>query len=916
MPANKETRFADYTPPAFLVDHVDLDFDIQDKFTRVRSRLKLRRNPAAKNKKAPLVLNGEAQKLLDVKLNGKKLSPKDYQLTPRTLVIKNMPNKPHVEIENTIEPQKNTSLSGLYTAGPMLCTQCESEGFRRITYYPDRPDVLATFTVTIHADKKHYPALLSNGNRIKAGAEGKGRHFTTWKDPFPKPCYLFALVAGKLDKVSDTFVTKTRRKVRLEIYTEPGKKKETVFALPALKKAMKWDEETFGLVYDLDLYMIVAVSFFNYGAMENKGLNIFNDSCALGRPETATDSYIAYIERVVGHEYFHNWTGDRITCRDWFQISLKEGLTVFREQEFCGAMNTPALERLDTVRDLRSRQFPEDAGAMAHPIRPASYHEIDNFYTRTVYDKGAEIVRMIQTLVGRQGFLKGMKLYVKRHDGHAATCENFVAAMADANRIDLKHFMLWYSQAGTPVLDVTSRYNAKQKEFCLRVKQSCPPTPGQPKKAPLHMPFAVGLLDAKGRDLIGTRVLPLRKKQEEFVFKNIPAKPVPSLLREFSAPVRLNYSYTDGELLFLMANDSDAFNRWEAAQKLFMKYLLAEEMNHPPLVGGSKSLSDFGEGSQETPSPAKTKALLRNTKFFLPLPQGERDFSPVPPAFIDALRAVLLDKRMDAATKVLTLTLPSESEHGLALRAQGKLIDPIAVYEVRRRIVRALAAGLADTLWDVFEKLASTLKESASDGPARGQRSLKNLCLSYLAKTATHDALPLAVELVARSRNMTDKIAGLSILADTKSPMNAKMLALFEKHYKTQPSIMDHWLSVQAAARKPGVLKDVQRLLKHPAFTLNNPNRVRSLLGVFTGNPLGFHAADGSGYRFMGEMIRKVDKLNPHVGAGLAKPFLRWRDFDAKRQKLMQTELKRLGAHKGLSVNCREVVEKSLGVRG
>jgi aminopeptidase N len=866
MTKTKEIRLTDYTPPAFLVEHVNLDVDIRNTATRVSTRLAVRRNPAAKGKKTPLVLDGETQKLLSVKVDGKKLSPKDYTLTPHALTLPGVPEKAIVEIESTNEAQKNTSLSGLYAAGPMLCTQCEPEGFRRITYYPDRPDVLATFTVTIHADKKRFPALLSNGNRVKTGREGKSRHFVTWQDPFPKPAYLFALVAGKLDKITDRFMTKSGRKVALEIYVEPGRKNETGFAMAALKKSMRWDEEAFGLEYDLDLFMIVAVSFFNMGAMENKGLNIFNDACVLGRPETATDGDIAFIERVVGHEYFHNWTGDRITCRDWFQLSLKEGLTVFREQEFCGAMDSPALERLKRVWDLRSRQFAEDAGAMAHAIRPSSYMAIDNFYTSTVYSKGSEVCRMIQTIVGRQGFRKGMNLYVKRHDGEAATCENFVSAMADANRIDLKHFLLWYSQAGTPTLNVTSRYDAKRKEYRLRVKQTCPPTPGQRHKLPMHIPFAVGLLDSKGRDLIGTRVLSLHKSMEEFVFKNIGAKPVPSLLRMFSAPVRLNYSYTDHELLFLMAHDSDAFNRWESAQKLFMKYLLA-------------------------------------------------DAAP-PAAFIEALRVVLRDTRMDAATKAMTLTLPSEAEHGLAYGADNKLIDPVALHETRQRLARTIAAGLEETLWAVFEQLDKTLDERASDGKTRGRRSLKNLCLGYLAKTAAYDALPLAAGFVGRSSNMTDRIAGLSILSDTATPLYAKMLALFEKQFKGHPVIMDRWLSVQAGARRPDVLKDVRRLVKHKAFALNNPNRVSSLLGVFAANPLGFHAKDGTGYRFISEILPKLDRINPLAAGRLAKAFLRWRDVDSKRQKLMKAELMWLSRGKGLSVTLREVVEKSLKTRG
>lgn len=859
--AMPETRLADYRPPAFLVDAVALDFDIQDKTTRVKARLSLRRNPAAAGD-APLVLNGENQKLLSVTLDGRKLKAKDYTLTTHDLTIAAMPDAAVLEIESVNLPQKNTALSGLYAAGPMLCTQCEAQGFRRITYYPDRPDVLASFTVTIHADKKRYPVLLSNGNLVAKGAEKGGRHWVKWQDPFAKPCYLFALVAGKLDKVATRFVTKSGRKVLVEIYTEPGRAKETGFALAAIKKSMKWDEDTYGLEYDLDRFMIVAVSFFNMGAMENKGLNIFNDACVLGRAETATDSDIAFIERVVAHEYFHNYTGDRVTCRDWFQLSLKEGLTVFREQEFCGDMNGRAVERLETVWGLRRSQFAEDSGAMAHPVRPAAYQAIDNFYTSTVYQKGSEVVRMIQTMVGRAAFRKGLRLYLKRHDGQAATCEDFVKAHEEAGKIDLQQFMLWYAQAGTPILDIASAYDAKKRRYTLTVRQSCPPTPGQPQKAPMHMPLAVGLLDAKGKDLIGTQILQLRKATEVFTFDNIAAPPVPSLLRAFSAPVRVNYPYADAELLFLMAHDSDAFNRWEAAQKLFMKFLLA-------------------------------------------------DTAP-PAAFIEALRAVLTDAKLDAETRAMTLTLPSEAELGLALKAAGKLIDPVALYETRRRMINALAEGLEPDLWRVYAQIDKSLSEKASDGEARGWRSLKNLCLSYLARATPDDALPLAAELVAKARNMTDKMAGLALMAEHPSKLSAKMLALFDKQHRKQPAIMDHWLSAQASARRCGVLATVQGLMKHPAFALNNPNRVSALIGAFAGNPLGFHAADGSGYRFIAGIIPKLDKLNPQAASRLAKPFLRWRDFDAKRQRLMKAELKKLAATKGLSANTREVVAKSL----
>ncbi|MDX9690495.1 MAG: aminopeptidase N [Proteobacteria bacterium] len=859
----KEIRLVDYQPPAFLVDHVDLDFDIGPKATRVSSSFAVRRNPAHANKKAPLTLDGENQRLKSVKINGIKLTAQNYTLTDKALVIDGVPDEALIEIESTNEPAKNTALMGLYAAGDMLCTQCEAEGFRRITYYPDRPDVLAKYRVTIHADKKKYPVLLSNGNLIKKGSEGKTRHYAIWEDPFAKPCYLFALVAGKMDKVTDHHVTKSGRKILLEIYVESGKKKETSIAMKALKDSMAWDEKTYGLEYDLDRFMIVAVSFFNMGAMENKGLNIFNDACVLGRAETATDGDIAFFERVVGHEYFHNYTGDRVTCRDWFQLSLKEGLTVFREQEFCGDMNSRALERLKSVVKMRQGQFPEDAGAMAHPIRPASYQAIDNFYTSTVYQKGAEVVRMLQTLMGgRAAFRKGLRLYLKRHDGQAATCEDFVLAMADASGLELDQFMLWYSQAGTPVLDVTSSFNKRKKEYTLHVKQSCPPTPGQKTKKPMNMPFSVGLLDKDGKDMKGTFVLDLVAPEENFVFLNVEEEPTPSLLRDFSAPVRLNYDYTDAQLLLLMAHDTDGFNRWEAGQKLFTKYLL--------------------EGG-------------------------------IPPqAFIEALRKVVKNKKLDAATKTLMLSLPTEGELGLTQLAMGQKIDPIALYYVRQVMLHHIATGLRNELWATYEQIEETLDERAIDGQARGLRSFKNLCLSYLNKVEEETVAPLAASAVTGSRNMTDKIAGLSILSDGASSYKAKSLNWFAMQYKGQPTIMDHWLGVQASARRDDVLFSVKKLLKHPAFSFKNPNRIGALINVFAGNPLGFHAEDGSGYNFIAEMILKIDPINPHAAARLVGPFLRMKDYTPKRQKLMKAALQNVAKQAKLSPNVREKVTKAL----
>ncbi len=839
--AVKEVRLVDYKVPDFLVRKADLDIDIQKDHAKVSSRLKVVRNGKSKNKKAPLFLNGEAQKLARIAIDGRVLKKSDYKLTPHGLTIPGMPDKAVVEIISTHDPYNNTTLSGLYASGGMLSTQCEAEGFRRISYYPDRPDVMAKFRVTIHADKKKYPILLANGNLIKSGNEGTSRHFAVWEDPFFKPCYLFAMVAGKLDKRTTHYKTKSGRKIPIEIYVEPGKKSETGFALAAIKKSMAWDKKRFDLEYDLDRFMMVATPFFNMGAMENKGLNIFNDTCVLGRTETATDATISFIERVVAHEYFHNWTGDRITCRDWFQLSLKEGLTVFREQEYMGDAHSIAVERLENVRDLRRRQFAEDAGAMAHPVRPDRYKAIDNFYTMTVYDKGAEVVRMIQTLVGRKGFNKGMALYVRRHDGKAVTCDDFVKAMSDANKIDLKQFMLWYKQAGTPVLDVSSRYDAEAKTLTLIVRQSCKPTPGQPVKKPLHIPFAVGFLDRSGRDIVRPRVLSIKKAREVFIFENVRTKPVLSLLRDFSAPVRLNYAYTDDELLFLLAHDSDAFSRWEAGFKLATERLLDPKIDDT--------------------------------------------------SFIEALGDVLRDKKLDPSFKSMVLSLPSESELGVALQAQGKLIDVDCLFAARKALIKRIARRLRGDFAREYARLSKTVRETASDGATMGRRELKNLCLSYLAATEDPKVLRRVFRQAAESKNMTDQVAGLGILSDKNSPLRERAFRIFERKWKKVPTIMDKWLAVQAAARRTDVPKTVRQLTRHPAFTIKNPNRVSSLIGVFAANGIGFHAKGGQGYRFVADMALKIDKLNPLSAARLVKSFAQWRDYTKDRQKLMRAEL-------------------------
>lgn len=889
-PAAEETLLANYLPPDYLIDSVTLDVNIQPAKAIVSSRLEIRRNPQGKNPNAPLVLLGETQKAVSVKLDGRNLSEdEDYRLTPDKLTIRSMPEKAVLEIASEHNPYENTALSGFYASGPMLCTQCEAEGFRRITYYLDRPDVMAKFRVTLRGDKKKYPVLLANGNLVDSGDEPKGRHFATWEDPYPKPCYLFAMVAGKLDKVTDHFATRSGRDVLIEIYVEPGKTDQTGFALDAIKKAMAWDEKTYGLEYDLDRFMIVATPYFNMGAMENKGLNIFNDACVLGRADTATDSTISFIERVVGHEYFHNWTGDRVTCRDWFQLSLKEGLTVFREQEFMGDMHDRAVERIENVRDLRTRQFAEDAGAMAHPVRPDRYQAIDNFYTATVYDKGAEVVRMIQTLAGgRAGFRKGMDEYFRRHDGQAVTCDDFAQAMASANKLDLKQFMLWYAQAGTPTVKVKSAWNAKAKALKLTLSQSCPPTPGQPTKRPMHVPFSVGLLDSDGKDMKEAIVLNLCKPTQSFEFKGLKEKPVLSLLRDFSAPVRLDYEVDDKDLLFMLAHDSDPFNRWEAGQKLGEKNLLAIAAKVGKAGGakGKKGKSQNGTGVPETSLES----------------------------YAQALESVLLDEKLDGAFRAMALTLPNESELGLTLVARGQKIDPLSLLQARRQLVKYLSTRLKSSLEKVRAK-HSGIDPMAADGTTMGLRSLRNLCLSYLAAHQEEDILKQAYQQATASKSMTDKIAALSILADTHSPLRDKALAQFEKQWKKMPTVMDKWLMVQASARRKQALSDVKRLMKHASFDLKNPNRVSALIGVFAGNIEGFHAADNSGYRFISEMIRKIDPINPHVAARLAKQFARWRDYHTPRSRAMFAELKRLSKIKTLSANASEIVVKSLKSR-
>ena len=879
----KAIHLKDYRPPAHLIDTVDLHFDLREDATTVRAKLAIRRNPARDDLEHPaLTLDGERLELVSVALNGKILAPECYKLDERELTIPRVPDAFTLETVVRIKPQENTALQGLYKSSGNFCTQCEAEGFRRITYFLDRPDVMARYTTSIEADKARYPVLLSNGNLVAEGDASGGRHFARWDDPFPKPCYLFALVAGDLRHAEDRFRTASGRDVTLRIYVEPGNEDKVGHAMTSLKKSMKWDEEVFGLEYDLDIFNIVAVSDFNMGAMENKSLNVFNTKYILAKPETATDQDFLGIEAVVAHEYFHNWTGNRVTCRDWFQLSLKEGLTVFRDQEFSSDMNSRAVQRIASVQRLRTVQFPEDSGAMAHPVRPDTYVEINNFYTPTVYDKGSEVIRMMHTLLGKEGFRKGMDLYFQRHDGQAVTCDDFAASMQDATGVDLGQFKLWYRQAGTPVLEAAGAYDADARSYRLTVRQTVPPTPGQPTKLPMHIPLAMGLLGPDGADLplrlkgeeqaAGTsRVLHVKDSEQVFEFVDVPARPVPSLLRGFSAPVTLKSDLSDADLTFLMAHDSDAFNRWEAGQILGTRILLA---------------------------------LVADAQAGRPL--------ALPESFVTAVEAVLDDASADPAFAAQALVLPTESYLG----TQMPVIDPDAIHSAREFARKRLAAALRPK-WLAGYRSNAGNEPFTVDAAAIGRRALKNLCLAYLMALEDAEAVGLCVGQFHGAHAMTDAIAALGLLAGSDAPERADALSSFYERWKGEPLVVDKWFMVQATASRPGALEDVTRLLGHPAFEIRNPNKVYSLIGAFAGgNPVRFHEAGGAGYRFLADQVLTLDPMNPQVAARLMRPFSRLRRYDAGRQELMRAELKRIAAQPGLSPDVFEVATKSLEAAG
>jgi len=860
----KTIRLEDYQEPAYLVENVDLVFDLSPHSTRVLCATTYYAN----NKdSAPLVLNGEDIKLLHITLDGHELDENDYVIDGDTLTLPNVPERFELVVETEIDPKGNTQLSGLYQSNATYCTQCEAQGFRRITFFQDRPDVMATYNVTIIADKDACPVLLSNGNLVEQNETEDGQHVAVWEDPFPKPSYLFALVAGDLAQVSDTFTTYSGRNVNLRIFVEHGNEDRVDWAMESLKAAMKWDEERFGLEYDLDLYNIVAVSDFNMGAMENKSLNVFNTKYVLAKSATATDADYAGIEAVIAHEYFHNWTGNRVTCRDWFQLSLKEGLTVFRDQEFSSDMRSRPCERISNVKALRAAQFPEDGGPLAHPVRPDQYMAIDNFYTATVYNKGSEVIRMMHTLLGEDNFIKGMDLYFERHDGQAVTCDDFAAAMMDASGIDLNQFKLWYSQAGTPQVSASWTYDSDSQTLDLTLSQHLAPTPGQDEKQPMHMPIAVGLLDPDGVELHHD-VLSLKESEQTFTFHNVEVEPAVSLNRDFSAPIKLKAPYSPDQLAFLMAHDTDDFARWEAAQSYATDLLLGMIKAHQ---GG--------------------KAFDKDSRF------------------IDALRQTLLNEDLDREFIALCLQLPTEGY----LAEQMEEVDVVAIHKAREALRRFIAQDLKEDLMETFRALRSDAPYTP-DATSCGQRALKNVCLAYLAELDDPACLALITSQYHNANNMTDRMAALSILSNKDVDARNEALEDFYSRYKDDALVVDKWLAVQAMSSLPTTLEIVKDLMDHEAFSIKNPNKVRSLIAVFThANQLNYHNEDGSGYAFHADRILELDKINPQIAARLVAPLGKWRRFDSKRQGLMKAQLQRIIDTDGLSGDTFEMASKSLG---
>ena len=873
-----------YRPSHYLIDTVNLDVSLEPARATVVSRLKVRPNPAVKGVKGPLALDGENLELVEIKLNNRVLKPADYKITDRLLTLSKVPKSAFtLEITTHCNPEANKALSGLYRSRTIYCTQCEAQGFRRITYFLDRPDVLSVYTTRVEADRDDAGVLLANGNQVERGnIRGNNRHYAIWHDPHPKPCYLFALVGGNLSSVASTFTTMSGREVDLRIYVEPGKEDRCAWAMDSLKRSMRWDETRFGREYDLDIFMIVAVSDFNMGAMENKGLNVFNDRLVLASPQTATDGNFEAIESVIAHEYFHNWTGNRITCRDWFQLCLKEGLTVFRDQEFSADERSRTVQRIADVRQLKAHQFPEDAGPLAHPARPGKYIEINNFYTATVYEKGAEIVRMIQTITGRDGFRRGMDLYFERHDGDAATVEQFVTCFEDANGIDLSQFMTWYAQAGTPELVCSLSYDPRKKVAELSVNQVLPATPGEPKKKPLHIPIKLGLLGGNGQDIALTfesgetvkdSTLHVTKRAQVFRFANVPSRPVPSLLREFSAPVNLTIDLADQDLEFLMANDSDLYNRWNATQVYATR----------AMVAAVRAIRD-----------------------------GQRPVKAV--AFAKALGATIGNEGLEPAYRAQMLTLPSESD---VARDIGRDVDPEAIHKARDGLARHVGQLLGTTLEDLYARFAtkgSGSKTAYSPGAeAAGRRALRNAALSLLTARGGKDDLARVAQHYWQATNNTDETMAMALLSDFKTPERTKIFEHFYERWKGDHLVIDKWFSFQAISALPSTLKTVEKLRHHPLFSIQNPNKARALIGAFaTGNPLHFNASDGKGYEFVADRVLEIDAFNPSIAARMLGAFRSFRTLEPGRRKLAKRALQRIAKQKKLSKDVFEIVTKTL----
>ncbi|RUO72981.1 aminopeptidase N [Idiomarina ramblicola] len=850
----------DYQAPEFTITDVDLTFDLHPTETRVKSVLKVVRQGEHEK---PLVLDGEQLTLLSIKVNGEEVAEDLYQHDEQNLTLKTSLNSFTLEIENSVNPTANEALEGLYLAEDTFCTQCEAEGFRRITYYLDRPDVLAKFTTTVIADKSDFPYLLSNGNRIKNLELENGKHLATWQDPFPKPCYLFALVAGDFDVLRDEFTTREGRSVDLELFVDKGNLDRADHAMLSLKNAMKWDEERFDLVYDLDIYMVVAVDFFNMGAMENKGLNVFNAKYVLANPKTATDQDFLNVESVIGHEYFHNWTGNRVTCRDWFQLSLKEGLTVFRDQEFSSDLGSRAVNRIQDVRVIRSHQFTEDSGPMAHPIRPDKVVQMNNFYTVTVYNKGAEVIRMIHTLLGEAGFQKGMKLYFERHDGNAVTCEDFVKAMEDANDQDFSVFRNWYSQAGTPVVTVDESYDEKEKRLTLVLKQSTASTPGQEEKAPFHIPVKWSAYSQQGQRLsLGhDDVLHLQDAEATFTFDNVPEKPILSLFDNFSAPVKVKRSLTGDELRVLLAHSDDDFSRWDAAQSLFTRII-------------EKAIANEGDAELSEETVQACQNLLRaNT---------------------------------DPALKALALTLPTASTI-----ADGYKIIPVEAINTQLKLLKL---KLAEALQDDFKNLLDACVSSKAyqlNGEDIAKRQLKQVCLSYLAELGDKTSSDLKQQFELAD-NLTDQLGALQASVWANNAVAAPLLTQFEEQWRGEKLVMDKWFSTQALANNDKTVERIKKLMTHSDFSMKNPNRIYSLLAAFTQNQPQFHRADGAGYELIGEIIQQLNDSNPQVASRLLSAFVSWRRYDENRQRLMREQLESLRRLPNLASDLFEKVESCL----